>query len=418
MLRNKGSSSNRHSVAELYETVTNLYGEEFDKLVYTLNIPEQEDDRQEKQKLILRYDLTVSLARYVSSYNLKQFRRYQIGKVYRRDNPQIQKGRYREFYQCDFDIIGDDQNSNTYDLEMISTMHDILDKLVGKTNVVININHKNIVLHILKMAHVPEKLFGPVCSALDKLDKKIFSDIVPELKEKGLSEESINKLNHMYQSAYDPSCDNSLDPKTMQTMKTIIKFTNDMHYKNFVTDPFLIRGLDYYTGIVYEATYNDLNIMQTSIASGGRYDKMIEKFTGSSIPAIGMSLGVERIAKILEMTQPLFSSYKPSFDVYIASIGESSHIEKIKLCSELRSLGVKATMSHIAAQKMRHQFDIIFEYNIPYMITIGETEIQNNTIRIKNIKNKKQCDVAREKGINYFSQKNDIDINKLIDTDD
>ena len=393
----RGAKQIETPAIELLSTVTNLYGEEFDKLVYTLD---QDTDDETKQKLIMRYDLTVPLARYIGSNGLKSLKRFQIGKVYRRDTPQIQKGRYREFYQCDFDIVGNDDGSYVYDLEMLETLHDVLDQLISCKKIVIKFNHREIVNNILIYASIPVDKILTVCSTLDKLDKKTWSEISAELVDKKISNDCITILEDLMLELFDKTNDeklkiltdkNILSESALNNMMAIMTFINLMSYDNFTLEPFLIRGMDYYTGIIYEALYIDSSIMPFTIAAGGRYDNMMEKFShAGKIPSIGMSLGIERIAKILEQT---FEMIEPPYDVYIASIGKNMAPYKIQIASELRKHNIISTMSHMNDQKMRHQMDVVFEKKIPVMVIIGTSELETHTVTIKNISTKTQSNV-------------------------
>lgn len=393
----RGAKQIETPAIELLSTVTNLYGEEFDKLVYTLD---QDADDESKQKLIMRYDLTVPLARYIGSNGLKSLKRFQIGKVYRRDTPQIQKGRYREFYQCDFDIVGNDDGSYVYDLEMLETLHDVLDQLINCKKIVIKLNHREIVNNILIYASIPVDKILTVCSTLDKLDKKTWSEISAELVDKKITNDCITILENLMLELFDKTNDeklkiltdkNILSEPVLNNMMAIMTFINLMNYNNFILEPFLIRGMDYYTGIIYEAQYIDSSIMPFTIAAGGRYDNMMEKFShAGKIPSIGMSLGIERIAKILEQT---FEMIEPPYDVYIASIGKNMAPYKIQIASELRKHNIMSTMSHLNDQKMRHQMDVVFEKKIPVMVIIGTSELETKTVTIKNILTKTQSNV-------------------------
>lgn len=397
-------------VMELYSTVESLYGDEFNKLVYTLN-----DDGN---KLIMRYDMTVPLARYVGMNGLLKFRRFQYGKVYRKDAPQISKGRLREFYQFDYDIVGDDQHSGMNDLEMLETLNTILSNILGKNTFTIKFNYRNIVTTILTHSEIPKELFKQVFSAIDKLDKKSWDDIVSELYEKGLNKEMVEKLGYLY------SCFNiglkqvdeqlkilqdtiDLDSNTKHCLNTIILFFSRMNLTNFKLDPFLVRGMDYYTGLLFEVTYNDSKIIESTIAAGGRYDDMIGEFSNkaSSIPAIGMSLGIERIAKILEQTWPKSKTKKRCPDIYIASIGENMIVERVALCSELRNMGYYAVMSDLLNPKMRSQFTSVFEEygdTIPVMVCIGNKEIMDGMLTIKNVKLSIQKTLKKDDALEFI----------------
>jgi len=385
-------------VAELMETVQHLYGEEFNKLVYKF------DDG----KTILRYDLTVQFAEYIASKGINSFRRSQIGKAYRKDDPQISKGRYCEFYQYDFDIVGDDNGLMIYDIEILDLMDDLLTKLIG-TNFVIKINHRNILYKILENVGCPSDKILAVSASLDKLDKKSWTDIKAELIKKEIEISIIEKLYGiiMFVSVIKNNDDmlkylittGNISDVTAGQMKIVLDYITATNMTAFRLDPFLVRGLDYYTGIIFEAVHNDNNIMSSSIASGGRYDKMLGKLSHiGDIPAIGMSLGVERIVTILEktgFTVPM--TIKPQ--VYIASVGNDMIDERIKLCCEFRRKGIRCLMSHAEKPTMRSQFDDVFKYDIPFMVVIGIKEIGKGILTIKDIKMTTQVEMIREDGI-------------------
>lgn len=377
-------------VMELMNTVENLYGEEFNKLVYTLD----------NNELILRYDLTVPFARYIAMNGLKNLRRYQIGKVYRRDSPQMSLGRYREFYQCDFDIAGE-ATPQMHDIEMIDTAISLLTKLLGNT-FKIKINYKEIFQKLLQNCDVASDKLLSVARILDKLDKISWEKAMTELKDivdaKTIDKLTMIKENYSTNTDYiefltknDIMCDD---------IKPMFKFLSEMNYMDRVTfDPFLVRGMEYYTGIIYEATYNDKNIMQSTIAGGGRYDNMIKKFSGYNVPAIGFSLGVERIAEILKDRKT-----SKRIDVYVASVGNDMQYERIKLCCILRNRGLICAMSHLPKPTMRKQFDDVFTKNANFMVTIGDTEITNGTLTIKNITTKEEKTYIQTEGIDFLAK--------------
>lgn len=405
-------------VVELLSTVESLYGEEFNKLVFNLN--------DEGQKLILRYDLTVPMARFVGSNGMVKFRRFQYGKVYRRDHPQIEKGRYREFYQFDYDIIGSDQESGTNDLEMIETLCELLSEILGPNTFTIKINYKEVVIKILELCNIQEELFSVTFSALDKLDKKTFEEIKSELVQKGLNDVQILCLENIYLQINNNNAINNIDKisqfdKTFELLKInnlltdksekylslVNIFISKMKLNMFVLDPFLIRGMDYYTGLLYEVTYNDKTIMESTISAGGRYDNMIGKFSNKgNIPAIGMSLGIERIVRILSKT--IKFSNDNNIHVYVATIGKNMICDRVMLCSEIRKMGFNTIMSDLPNPSMRLQFDNVFDNNIPVMIIIGENEIKNKTLNIKDIKKNIQKTIMFDPTIIFD------EINKII----
>jgi|SaaInlStandDraft_4_1057021.scaffolds.fasta_scaffold02562_2 histidyl-tRNA synthetase len=385
-------------VIELMSTVNTLYGGDFNKLVYSLN---DGNTTNLNNNLLLRYDLTVPFARYIGDYGLDKFKRFQYGKVYRRDTPQLNKGRYREFFQLDYDIAGNDQGSHVNDLEMLETLSELLDTIIGKTKYTVKINHKDIVVNMLNELGIPEDNHPDVFIAIDKLDKKPFSDITEELS-KHISQCCIDKLENKY-NLFASNPDNLTDLMNLPEnnyITTIFSVLKRLNIDNYIFDPFLIRGMQYYTGIIYEVVYNDKDVISSSIAAGGRYDDMIETFSNKgNIPAIGLSLGVDRIVKIIEHQQNLPISITENIpQIYVASVGKNMEIERSILCAELRRMNYSVITSDLPNPNMKDQLvHVLTKYSnvIPVMIIIGGNEIQNNVISIKNINVNKQIVVNR-----------------------
>lgn len=388
-------------IMECFTAVTNLYGNEFNKLVYKLA-----DDHEQ---LFLRYDLTLPLARYINMNGLKQFRRYQIGKVYRKDNPQISKGRFREFWQCDFDIIGDDQGTGLYQYEILDLFDYMLLKLLNNT-FTIRFNDRRFLVELLFNLHVPESMIASVCSTLDKLDKKDISEIQLELQQKGIDEIVINSIIHVYGEVSKLSENDKISYFTDMGLVSI-NLIDDIKHLNMSTrlkfDPFLVRGMDYYTGLIFEANYNDHNIISSSIGGGGTYNKMISSISQTvdkqDIFAVGLSIGIERIATILEKINQK-STKQANFQIYVATIGKNMVHERFKLTSELRRSGYSVTMSHLANPKMKAQFDNVFENNIPLMLVLGDNEITSGTIKVKDINKSIETTFERSKLHEYLKK--------------
>lgn len=394
-------------IYELYENVQNLYGEEFNKQVYKF--------RDDHDALILRYDLTVPFARYVGANGLLLFRRYQIGTVYRLDDPQIVKGRYRAFIQADFDIAGND-GSGIFDLEILQLANDLLYKLLND-QYVIRLNHRDILYQYLQKLNVSNDNLGTVCSSIDKLDKKSVDEICTELKQKNIQDTVIDNIKNFINDLTKYKDTNNiintfnhldyLNQKKLIGKEIYDLFSILLNQLNFLGlldrilfDPLLARGLDYYTGIIFEAYYLDKNIMSSSICAGGRYDNLIGKFSNKGdIPAIGISLGVERIVTILENITSSKLKSETKIKVYVASIGKELLLERIKLCNILRQNNVSTMISHLKDPKMKSQYDDVFSKNIPYMIIIGPREILSNTIKIKNMNLRTEETFDREEGI-------------------
>jgi histidyl-tRNA synthetase len=409
-------------VMECMETVKNLYGEEFNKLVYTLNDIGEE--------LLLRYDLTVPCARYVVNNALVNFKRYQIGKVYRRDHPQLSKGRYREFLQVDFDIIGSDYQTLIQDTEILSLMKDILVDLLGFDNnkkFTIKLNNKKILFDVLSSIGEDPKNFSTICSSLDKLDKMSWEDVKLELNHKKIDSLIINKLEKFIELIHNEEgvVNKTNNKLTLLTILRSHQFISQETYhemmllfnnlamiqelSEYITfDPLLSRGLDYYSGIIYEAIYHDITIMPSSIAAGGRYDHMLENLGNKgTIPAIGLSLGFERIFTIIS---DLHSEKKiPSPDIFVATVGPNLEAHKLALVIELRKMNLHVDMSYHTAPKMRQQYESVFSKKIPVMLILGETEIKNQTLKIKIMEKHEEYEMSKVEAfkfiVSYFTNK-------------
>jgi histidyl-tRNA synthetase len=289
-------------VFELKETLTGKYGED-SKLIYDLQ-------DQGGEILSLRYDLTVPFARYMACHAFPSIKRYHIGKVYRRDNPNISKGRYREFYQCDFDIAGPNYGKMIPDAEVLKVIVDILSDLNLGT-FLIKINHRKILDAMISLSDIPSDKFRTVCASVDKLDKETWETVKKELIEKGLDEVQCAKLWAFVQYKDVPSklleklntewifSKNDKGKEALEEMGTLIDYLEIMGITKYMSfDLSLARGLDYYTGLIFEAVLTEGFL--GSIAGGGRYDDLLSMFSGKPIPSVGGSIGIERVFNILE----------------------------------------------------------------------------------------------------------------------
>ncbi|CAH9118762.1 unnamed protein product, partial [Cuscuta europaea] len=289
-------------VFELRETLMGKYGED-SKLIYDLA-------DQGGELCSLRYDLTVPFARYVAMNGLTSFKRYQIAKVYRRDNPS--KGRYREFYQCDFDIAGQFEKMGP-DFEVIKILTELLNELhIGDYEV--KLNHRRLLDGMLAICGVPKEKFRTICSSIDKLDKQSFEQIKKEMVgEKGLSEETADKIGTFVKERGSPLellqklkhegskfLENNESALALDELEILFKALDKSKCINKVVfDLSLARGLDYYTGVIFEAVFKGA-VQVGSIAAGGRYDNLIGTIGSKQVPAVGISLGIERVFAIME----------------------------------------------------------------------------------------------------------------------
>ena len=293
-------------VFELKEILTGKYGED-SKLIYDLA-------DQGGELLSLRYDLTVPFARFLAMNSVGNIKRFHIAKVYRRDQPQPLRGRYREFYQCDFDIAGS-YLPMIPDAEVITVAVEILSNLpVG--NFLVKLNHRKILDAVFEISGVPIEKFRPICSAVDKLDKMSWEDVKKEMiYEKGLSEEIADRIGTFVRRVGSPKelwtaftnenifgehieANNAM--KDLKLLFDYLEAMGSLHRVSF--DLSLARGLDYYTGVIYEVVLTDGTSSVGSIAAGGRYDNLVGMFSisGTQTPCVGVSIGIERIFAIME----------------------------------------------------------------------------------------------------------------------
>lgn len=293
-------------VFELKETLTGKYGED-SKLIYDLA-------DQGGEMLALRYDLTVPFARFLAVNAVGNIKRFHIGKVYRRDQPALSRGRYREFYQCDFDIAGV-YGRMVPDSECLAVACEILDALpIGDFG--IKLNHRRLLDAILDICGVPADKFRTICSAVDKLDKEPWSEVRREMVEdKGLEGDVADKIGEFVVLKGKPwDMYNSLMGskkfgnhkgalEAMEDLRICFEYLEAMDKLKFISfDLSLARGLDYYTGVIYEAVCMNGNTQVGSIGGGGRYDNLVSMFqeAGKVTPCVGVSVGIERVFTLME----------------------------------------------------------------------------------------------------------------------
>jgi histidyl-tRNA synthetase len=247
----------------------------------------------------------------MACHNFPSIKRYHIGKVYRRDNPQMNKGRFREFYQCDFDIAGPNYGKMIPDAEVLKVVVDILSSLpLGKF--LVKLNHRKLLDATVALSGIPDDKFKLVCSSVDKLDKEPWEVVKKELLDKGLDEIQTEKLWSYVQLKDSPKVlleklksnenllTNTKSKEALEDMEILFDYLEIMKITDYmIFDLSLARGLDYYTGIIYEATLTDTDKVG-SIAGGGRYDDLLGMFSSKTIPAVGVSIGIERVFNILE----------------------------------------------------------------------------------------------------------------------
>lgn len=414
---------------ENLETLMGKYGEEGNQLIF--KILERGEKIQKKiaegsiksenelSDLALRYDLTVPLARVVANYKDKLpkfFKRYQIQPVWRADRPA--RGRYREFYQCDVDAIG--SSSMIVEAELISAVCEILQKLEFE-DFVVKVNHRKLLSQIVQEAGISQEKTTDALVALDKLDKIGKEGVEKELLERGIGKkeaelfvaifegfEGLEKANqnrnikgfNEFNEAFLNRWEEGLEQNNVEDLYVLKEFREIISYcrntsakKHFKIDASLARGLSYYTGAIFEISVPDL---AGSLGGGGRYDGLIGMFGKEQIPACGFSLGLERILVVMEergMFPPELQTN--SADVMVTIWNEESISESLKLANELRSKGLRVLV-YPEADKLGKQFKYAGQINVPYVCVLGENELAENKVALKNMISGEQEIVARE----------------------
>lgn len=407
--RRHGAETIDTPVFELKEVLTGKYGED-SKLIYDLK-------DQGGEILSLRYDLTVPFARYVAMNKISNIKRYHIAKVYRRDNPSMTRGRFREFYQCDFDIAGH-YDVMIPDAECVKIVVEILTSLnVGKFTV--KVNHRKILDGIFEACGVSSDMFRTICSSVDKLDKTPWDEVKKEMvEEKGLDEAAADRIGeyvrmHGKGELADKLLESDLAAKSksakegLEEMKLFLKYADLFGVSDNVSfDLSLARGLDYYTGIIYEAVLLGENkdskgepIQVGSVAGGGRYDKLVGMFDQKhrDVPCVGVSIGIERLFSIMEanLTKDDQKVRTNETEVYVTTAQKNLHEERMKICKELWDADIKTEQSYKKNPKMLSQLQYCEESGIPLAVVIGESELKNGIVKLRNVVTREEVEVPR-----------------------
>lgn len=359
------------------------YGDEADKLVYSFV-------DNGGRKIALRYDQTVPTARVMATNKdsvAMPWKRYQIQPVWRSEKPQ--KGRYREFLQCDIDIFGTD--SLIADAQIMSTTMECFDS-IKLQNVKILLNDRTILFSLIKESGIEENMIFSVIQSIDKLDKKSEENVRAELKEKGVNENSIAKLFSQIQST-----------QPNQRLETIIKYLESMGIDKSRIEfrPYLARGLDYYTSTIFEFIVENTS---GSIAGGGRYDNLIEKLSGNSIKAVGIAFGFDRVLEIAT-EQNLIPDSQEYSQILVTIFNEDLAGKSIELATKLLKNGFSAELYSTDNAKLDKQFKYAEKKQISTVIVIGPDEAKNNTVTVKNMKDRTQETITVKELINNHASK-------------
>ncbi|KAK0734117.1 hypothetical protein B0T26DRAFT_746069 [Lasiosphaeria miniovina] len=427
-------------VFELREILAGKYGED-SKLIYDLA-------DQGGELCSLRYDLTVPFARYLAMHkNITQIKRYHIAKVYRRDQPAVKKGRMREFYQCDFDIAGA-FDPMIPDAEIIRIINEVFDSLGWQGAYTIKLNSRKILDGIFQVCGVPENLIRPISSAVDKLDKMPWEDVRKEMvDEKGLDSavadkigkwvvlkgqrDLLEKLKQDEDLSANPSMQQGF--ADLEALFTYLEYFGALHTVSF--DLSLARGLDYYTGVIYEVVTegsapevsasaaasaaasdslskaprkksgksgdpdedrsNDPTVGIGSVAAGGRYDNLVGMFSGKSqVPCVGISFGIDRIFSItnarMKAQHKTEEPRKNDVDVFVMAFGGGKDFtgllkERSEICASLWSAGIKAEFLYKLKPKFQNQFKAAEANGVPFALILGEDELAQGKARLKEM---------------------------------
>ena len=364
IFRRHGASEMDTPVFELSDTLHGAYGAEARKLIYDLA-------DQGGEQLSLRYDLTVPFARYMCTHNLSQCRRYQVGKVYRRDQPQPNKGRFREFTQCDFDIAGRCVPMAAEAETMLVVQQAMAALQVSDYTV--RVNHRTLLAEMLSRAGIDGELSTQVCSSLDKLDKQSWDSVRRELTlRKGVPPDVADAL---YTTMQKPHTfvhglpESHAGRTALRELEALLQDTPIG--ERLKLDLGLARGLEYYTGLIYEVIIPDAAV--GAVAAGGRYQ------VREHVPAVGVSFGLDRLLTVLPPTPAACAT-----TVLVVSVGPGLFKERWALARQLWADNITAEYSpHTPDPNLRKQLGYAKSCGIPHVLILGRTEIQQDAVKLK-----------------------------------
>lgn len=387
---------------ENLSTLMGKYGEEGDKLLFKMlnsgdylkNAPAEMLEQHDYIHLIpkisekgLRYDLTVPFARYVVMHRNDiqfPFKRYQIQPVWRADRPQ--KGRYREFYQCDADVVGSDSLMN--EIELVGMIDEVF-KRFG-INVIIKINNRKVLSGIAEVIGAPDKIVD-ITVAIDKIDKIGLENVNAELLEKGLSQDAVDALQPLLTLSGSNEeklatlstllASSEVGMNGVEELRYVLSSSAAQQPKGVVElDVSLARGLNYYTGTIIEVKAKDVAI--GSITGGGRYDNLTGVFGMSGTSGVGISFGADRIYDVLNTLELYPKDTLASTKVLFVNFGEEEGAQSLQYVMKLRANGIPAEI-YPDSTKMKKQMSYANDKNVAYVAMVGETEMANGTIALK-----------------------------------
>ena len=373
-------------ILELSEVLLAKAGGETEKQIYRFEKGDTD--------ISMRFDLTVPLAKYVAKNygNLSfPFRRYQIGKVYRGER--TQKGRFREFYQCDIDIIGDGELSVINDAELPSVIYTIFKEL-GFDDFTIRINNRKILNGLFESLNQKENA-TEILRIIDKIEKIGKEAVIEELEKIGIPSDAINKImdfieiegttDEKLQKLNELNIKNEEFEKGLDELTQVVKYVRifGIPEANFKVDLTIARGLDYYTGTVYETFLNQYRELG-SVCSGGRYENLAEYYTDKQLPGVGISIGLTRLFYKLNELQLIKAEKKSIAEVLVVPMVQDLTVP-IQIATDLRKKGI-STEVYLNDKKLKAKMKYADKLEIPYVIVVGEDEINSGIVKIKNMK--------------------------------
>jgi len=409
---------------ELSSTLMGKYGEEGDRLIFRIlnsgekmkkadvaalaedNLPRFANSLAEKA---LRYDLTVPFARFVVQHQNElsfPFKRYQIQPVWRADRPQ--HGRYQEFYQCDADVVGSD--SLLYEVEFIQIFDQVLTRL-GIPGFTIKLNNRKILSGIAEVSGEADKLIA-ITVAIDKLDKIGVEGVVKELREKEVSEAAISKISPLFDMTGTNEerlaqmevflAQSEIGLKGIEELREVLHNTHQLGLEraNLAFDVTLARGLNYYTGAIFEVAVHDVKM--GSICGGGRYDDLTGLFGLSGLSGVGISFGADRIYDVLNELALYPAEIEKGLTLLFANFGTNETAYCMQLAKALRLKGVACEVYPTAA-KMQKQFKYADNRTVQYVALIGDNELKDKIIQLKNMISGEQIALTESEFMNYFN---------------
>lgn len=408
---------------ENLSTLMGKYGEEGDKLLFKIlnsgdflrgadkTLVEKDDYVHLTSQICekgLRYDLTVPFARYVVQHRNElqfPFKRFQIQPVWRADRPQ--KGRYREFYQCDADIVGSDSLVN--EIELLQLVDEVFSRL--KINITIKLNNRKVLAGIAELIGAPEKIID-ITVAIDKIDKIGIENVNAELKERGLSDEAIATLqpilaidgtiNERLEQLESLLATSEIGTLGVKELREVVAGVETLGLRAMLDlDVSLARGLNYYTGTIIEVKAQDVVI--GSITGGGRYDNLTGVFGLPGVSGVGISFGADRIYDVLNALDLYPEEAKDATQVMFTNFGAAEAGASMKMLKELRNAGVRAEIYPDTA-KMKKQMGYADALAIPFVAIVGETEMAQNKMMLKNMSTGEQTLVTVDEAIEIIKK--------------